>query len=281
MQKILFAILSLISCAVTFGEDNLQEKTSEIVNEGKRLYTSEMASWYGTEIFLERSGSKRADIGGYLSYTRYDTTRCIYFSSAEHPKVIGTILFDSTLRANTAILDNAEREFSEDEFNLFTIRKLAVQEVTSDTFFKIYQNTELNFIPIISNGEKKVYILTAPKEDGYVIIGNDYLMTFDKENKVISKRQLHMNIIPIDYGKDEDIMTMHTHAAETGDFITATDVCTLMLYEKSAAWKQHFVISENYVSIWNCNTDTLATITKEVWENIYNDQKKGKKKKDK
>ena len=31
----------------------------------------------------------------------------------------------------------------------------------------------------------------------------------------------------------------------------ATDICTLMLYEKFAKWKQHNVVSKNYLNIWN------------------------------
>lgn len=67
---------------------------------------------------------------------------------------------------------------------------------------------------------------------------------------------------------------VHAHLPETGDIITATDICTLMLYEKFAKWKQYIVISRNYVSIWNCNTNTLFTLTRKVWDKISNDQVK-------
>jgi hypothetical protein len=109
-----------------------------------------------------------------------------------------------------------------------------------------------------------------------VIIGNDYLLTFDKKNKLIEKKRLHKNIIPIDYAKakEEEVVTMHSHLPETGDFITATDVCTLMLYEKFAKWKQHLVISNDYVNIWDCKNNSLSILTKTAWENIYKDQKK-------
>jgi hypothetical protein len=38
---------------------------------------------------------------------------------------------------------------------------------------------------------------------------------------------------------------MHSHLPETGDFITPTDICTLMPYEKFANWKTHNVVSKN------------------------------------
>ena len=109
-------------------------------------------------------------------------------------------------------------------------------------------------------------------------------MTFDNENKLINKKQLHKNIIPVYYnskdlkGKETD-GAVHSHLPETGDFITATDICTLMLYEKNAKWKQHTVVSENYISIWNCQTDELVTITREAMDRIEKDQKKRHKRK--
>ena len=108
-----------------------------------------------------------------------------------------------------------------------------------------------------------------------VIIGNDYLLTFDKKNNLIKKKQLHANIISIKYMKEEDeAVTMHTHIRKTGNFITATDICTLLLYERFAKWKQHIVISEDYVCLWDCKTDKLLTLTKKVWDKIYKDQEK-------
>jgi len=107
--------------------------------------------------------------------------------------------------------------------------------------------------------------LTGPQQNGVVIFGNDYLLMFDNENNLISKKQLHKNIIPINYGgKEEEGKeiegTIHSHLPETGDFITATDICTLMLYEKFAKWKQHNVVSKNYLNIWNCLTDQLVVL---------------------
>ena len=71
---------------------------------------------------------------------------------------------------------------------------------------------------------------------------------------------------------------MHTHLPETGDYITATDICTLLLYEKFAKWKQHVVISEDHVCMWDCKTDQLVTLTKKAWDRIYKDHEKRKKK---
>lgn len=283
MNNLLIIILTLITLNV-FGQKNLNEKAKPIVVEGKLLYRAEMASWYGTDLFLENY-KDRENIGGYFSYTENNISKCIFFSKSESPKVIGTILFDSTYTIKTAKTDLSIRELTAYENELYAMRRIALIEANSDTLFKTYKNTNLNFIPLIYGNEKKVYVLTGPQQNGVIIFGNDYLLTFDKNNKLILKKQIHKNIIPIYYsGKEEGKQiegAMHSHLQETGDFITATDICTLMLYEKFAKWKTHNVVSKKYLNIWNCETDELTVITMDVVEKINKDQEKRNQEKNK
>jgi hypothetical protein len=263
MRKLLLIVLTVIAVSV-FGQSNPTTEAQPIVAEGKLLYKSEMASWYGTDLFLEHY-KIRENIGGYFSYFEKNVSKCIFFSKSDNPKVIGTISFDSTYNVETAKVDLSEREFTIYENDIYAIRKTALAEINSDTLFKRYKNTNLNLIPLIDGNEKKVYVLTGPKESGVVIFGNDYLLTFDQDNKLILKKQLHKNIMPIYYGGEEKegqqvVGSVHSHSQETGDFMTATDICTLMLYGKFAKWKSHNVVSEKYLNIWNCETNHLTVI---------------------
>jgi hypothetical protein len=279
VQKIITLLIVLSISAAAIGQDNLSQVSDSIVAEGRLLYKSEMASWHGTDIFLEKY--KNTDkIGGYLSYMENNLAKCIFFSKAESVMVIGTIVFDTSYNINTAQTDLNERTLTEPEKELYTMRAIALKTVNNDSLFKTYSKTSLNLIPLISNGEKKVYVLTAPQENGIVIFGNDYLLRFNSDNELAEKKQLHHNIISINYGNTGDttvVGTIHTHTPGTGDFITATDVCTLMLYEKAAKWEQHYVIAKNYISIWDCNKNLLAILTKKAWDNINSDQKKRRK----
>lgn len=274
--------------APVFGQNTPTEAAQPIVAEGKLLYRSEMASWYGTDLFLEQY-KNRENIGGYFSYADTVYTKCVFFSKADEPRVIGTILFEGTPDVNASNVILKERAFSPLERDLYAIRNLAIEAIDADTMFKTYKNTNLNLIPLIQGREKKVYVLTGPQSNGVVIFGNDYLLTFDAQNKLLSKKQLHKNIIPVYYGAEAEgdqksVGAMHSHLPETGEFITATDICTLMLYEKFANWEQHIVVSEQYINIWDCKTNQLLVVTKEAMDKINKDQekrhKKGKKKKD-
>ena len=281
MKKTAIIFLAFLSLSA-YGQDNLTQQAKPIVDEGKRLYKSEMASWHGTDLFLENY-KDRENIGGYFSYTENAIAKCIFFSKTDNPKVIGTISFDSTYNTQTAITDLTERDFTSNETDIYKIRKIAFAAINSDTFFTSYKNTNFNLIPLIYGGEKKVYVLTGTGQTGVVIFGNDYLLTFDNDNNLIGKRKLHNNIIPIYHGnKEEDGKeihgTVHSHLPETGDFITATDICTLMLYEKFTGWKSHNVVSKNYLNIWNCLTDHLTVVPYRNNDKTNNDQGKRKKK---
>jgi hypothetical protein len=270
-MRILFISLAIISGASNISAQD-RGVTDSIVAEGKRLYRSEMASWYGTDIFVEKFKEQRNNLGGYFSYADNDKTNCVFYSNADDPQVIATVVFDSTYTVATAQVDGTTRALTPFEKDMYLIRKTAMEIINADTLFKSYKNTTLNLIPLIEAEQKKVYVLTGPQTTGVVIIGNDYLLTFDKNNHLLNKKQLHRNILPFEFGKQKnEIGGMHTHLEETGEYITATDICTLMLYSRFAKWKSHIVMSEKYISIWNCEDNSLVVMTKEAWKKINED----------
>lgn len=275
MKQTLTAFLFCLSAFAAAAQTALENSTAEIVQEGKRLYRSEMASWYGTDIFLERFPALKEKFNGYFSYTDGPFSRCLFFSKGDAPRIIATITFDSTYDLTTALADGSERDFSALERGYYELREKALTQIQGDTLFRQYKNTNFNFVPLREGDTGKVYVLTGPSQSGVVMFGNDYLLTYDAAGRLIGKRRLHKSLIPMNYGNQkkeaggEPFVAMHTHLPESGELMTATDVCTLLLYQKLTGWKQHIVISENYVSIWDGNRQSLMAITKEAWNKIY------------
>lgn len=276
-MRYLILLLSTTICLNTAAQSKLDKKTEPIVEEGKLLYRLEMASWFGTDIFMA-TYNDRNNIGGYFSYVLgTDSARCIFYSKGDNPVVIGTITFDNSYDLDNASKNFDERPFTTQELDLYTIRDMAINIARTDELFRIYPNTNFNLIPLIHKNEKKVYILTGPTTTGVVIFGNDYLIRFNKNNKVIEKKSLHKNIIPIKYGGDTQVVAAaHTHLPETGDFITATDICTTMLYSKITGWDHHYVTSKDYTSIWYCKTNKLLVLTNKALNRINDHQQKMK-----
>ena len=260
----------LLVSSTLFSQTKVEKEKEKILSEGYKLYESEMASWHGTDLFFEKFNDK-SKIGGYVSYTDSDTPRCVFFSKDSVPKVIGTMTFDKTFDLKKADVNLQERNATKLELDLLKLRNLSIKHVQTDTIFKFYKNTNYNFIPIINGEERKVYVLTGPTNHGVVIYGNDYLITFNKNLKITNAKHLHKNIIWIEYGGDKEIVgAVHNHQRETGEFITPTDICTTLLYQKFAGWENKFVMSKKYVSIWDCKKNDLVIMTRDAWEKMNN-----------
>lgn len=266
-------LLSLLITGNVFSQNQ-----DEILAEAWLLYNSEMASWHGTDIFRARFADRSDKVGGYFSYSEGHEHTCIFFSTDDDPDVLASITFTDNFVPEAAMVKDTPRKLTSFEKDLFTIRQKALSESVTDTLFKRYNNTNLNFIPLIVKDKKKVYVLTGPTVTGVVIFGNDYLIEFDKKNNIKKKRALHANIIPIEYTDNPgETTTMHSHVEETGDLITATDICTLLLYSPYTHWEQHYVVSKKNVSIWNCKKDELLVLTREAWDRINEHQREKEK----
>jgi len=265
MKTILFLLFTFISLGLVNGQSK-----DEILAEAYLLYNSEKASWNGTDLLIEKFPEKGSDVGGYFSYTKGVHHYCIFYDRDINPNVLIEFKFKDGFNLDEVEINDTPRMLTKYEFDLFTIRTKALEEIASDDLFKHYENANLNPIPIIVNNKKKVYVLTGPEIHGVVLLGNDYLLTFNKKNKLKSKEALHKNLIPIEYHKDhgEDVTTIHNHQKSSGDMITSTDLCTLMLYQDFTKWEQHIVISDKKVSIWNCENESLMVLSKKAWERI-------------
>ncbi len=265
-------ILALFGCLLNSAFCQVKDLhliSDSISGEGKAIYKSEFASWYGTDVFSEKCQNRRKRAAGYLSYDNGNGLVNIFFDKSPEPRILSTIIFGYNLNSKMYKLDTADREFTPLEKELFTIRKRAIEQIQVDSIFKIYKNTELNPVPIIQNGIKRVYILTGTNQSGVVLFGNDYLVSFDEHDNIIGTKKLHKGLIVSQISKDEtkvQVGGMHSHLAAFSEFITATDICTLMLYKKFTTWNQYTVISKDYVSIWDCNKNQLTITTFDEWQ---------------
>lgn len=59
MNHYLIALFLLVSISA-ISQKNSDEEIQSIVEEGTLLYRSEMASWYGTDLFLENYAKTRS-----------------------------------------------------------------------------------------------------------------------------------------------------------------------------------------------------------------------------
>jgi hypothetical protein len=257
---------------VALGQDS-----EEILAEGKLLYRVETASWKGTDDFLSRFSDKRDQIGGYVSYeSETDGIITLFFSNQNPDSILVRYRFDRMLGSLVEI-DTVNTKVTAYEKDLIALQQDAARRISdnADGFFTFYENTSFNLVPLITKQSRKVYVMTAPQVSDVVILGNDYLLAYNKKNKLKSKTRIHESLLQYPYQSDKtgNIMKSTVHSHVVSPYIDATDICTLLLYKDYVEWKQHYVISETYVSIFDMEKEELLIMTRKAWDKIYDHQK--------
>jgi hypothetical protein len=226
-----------------------------------------------SDILYNKFQNKHDQIGGYFSYANEGTFICVFVNRENTTKTSITMTFDSTFSNESVVIDTLSRNLTLLESELFEIRTETVKAIENGKEINSYQNTDFNIIPIINDDIKKVYILTATTQPRKVIFGNDYLLKFDKKNKLKDIEPLHKSLLSFE-DTDSTAWVTHTHLPGFNPFMTATDVCTLLLYgEHSKTWHHHIVISEKYVSIWDYNAKRFVVMNAEVFFSNFENKK--------
>src|SRR5690606_1883841 len=97
----------------------------------------------------------------YLSYETSDNKiNTIFFSRYNPDKILIRYQFDSLPKQIPIKIDTLNQKPTELESDLIAIRQDAKNRVyeNADNYFSFYQNTAMNFIPLIKNNEKKVFV---------------------------------------------------------------------------------------------------------------------------
>jgi hypothetical protein len=267
-------IILLILTVFSINLYSQKENSDEILNEGKILFRLEKASWNATDHLMLNFKDKADSIGGYISYiSEKKFVNTIFWSRYDSSQILIRYVFDSLPQTepNSYYLNQIS---DKQETDLISIRNDALRKVyyeNDDNFFTFYQNTSMNFIPLITDNERKVFVLTGPQTSGYVLLGNDYLLTYNENNKFQEKTKIHNSLIQLKYKEEADgkviMYTIHTHVLT--EIITSTDICTLLLYRDYVEWKQHYVFGKKYVSIFDVEKENLAIMTLKAFKKIY------------
>ncbi|MFC4634253.1 hypothetical protein ACFO3O_10065 [Dokdonia ponticola] len=272
-MRILLIVIALLTTTAGFSQQSkIKRLRKETMSLAMELYKSELASWHSTDILVDKLGSM-STIGGYLSYSENDETIAIYYDQSEDKDVLYEVRYPQILKLKDVYeLDTIPRKPTELENRLLATREKArdVVQKNEDSFFSYYKNVGWNFVPLLLNNKVTVYSISGPQESGKVLIGNDYKFEFDKKDRFVSKSKIHNTLLVYPYvGEDKKLkQVVHSHIIDDYPILSATDICTLMLYEPYVEWKQHTVISDSYVSIFDLKEKQLIIMTRKVWDKI-------------
>jgi len=282
MNKLLLLTIASVISASAQAQSALDKKAKEVLAEGKQLYRMETANRQAPALFKQKYKGKEKPAGNF-TYVEKDEVRCIFYGKDAANTVLGTIIIDTALDFAHAIVDVTARKLTSRENSLYEMYTAATTAIKTDSFFKKYDNSSMAALPMIADGEKKVYIMSFPASNGTITLGNDYLLTFSDNNTISSRKKLHKDMVTL--AKDGRNAnggggyTMHTHVQEGDGLILPTDLCTLMLYKTTGKWSQHYVISRNHVCIWDKDNNELSVLTLEEWQDMLKNPDKAAKQK--
>jgi len=230
---------------------NLDIISSQILEKGFKLYRNEMASWISTDSLTQ---SEKSKIKGYFTYLESKSKKLIsvYVDSTEQLAVKrfsfeqASNLEISLIRVEKNIaLTGEEKQILTVRNNAFEIAKFWYQS------FGYFEIVNPNIIIYETEPEYVVYIIPGPFNNNIVPIGGDIYLTYSREGKSKKMEPIHNNIIPFNYQiLQETIDTGHEHRGKKlgKEFITPTDICTLLLYKDVFNGEKHTVIHKKYIS---------------------------------
>lgn len=310
-MKFIFLIPLYLISYNSFSQRKLEKEKSRILTEGLALYTMILANWTSNDLYYENEFNTDY-VKGYLTYKDKDTLKTIFWreidtTSAEYKAqtfhavddtgalasktkkfndlrvIVKTIEYKkmNVSKKNGAVADEAEREPTDKEKMLMDFRAMVYKEINSDTsFFKHYEGVSLKAILMEAGKEIKVFVYSSTTKEGAVPIGGDYILIYDKKEKTLKeKTDLHQDFIFISTqfkGKvyEASKATQHKHQEGAAEFITPTDIATLLLYKSQLEWDEHHVIAGKYTCVFTLVDRGLTIIPTAQFDALK--KKKGK-----
>ncbi len=257
MKQALFLIFSFIVYS-GFSQD-FKQLANDILTEGIELYRSERASWISTDSIPEQD---RQLIGGYFTYPNGQYLHSIYVDTTENNAVY-KFTFEPIGNMDIELVRTEKNvELSIEEKLILEIRKNAL--ATGSYWYQSFGYSRIvnpNVIIHKTKPEFEVYIIPGTFEHGLLPIGGDIYLTYKSDGKLGDMEPIHNNLIPMEISTNRDVAYMaHEHKGKRlgKKYITATDICTLLLYRDYLNGEKHLTVHKKFVSEFYFNEPRLV-----------------------
>lgn len=235
MKKILLSIIislissTLLAQTIKMSEAELKTKLDSVLTEAQLLYKYEKATWVSTDLAIGNRAVKK-DWGGYLAYEEHGEIRVIILGKGRK-NCIAEYSFVSDFN-NPKSVTTITRELSNREKTLLKVEEKIVKNL-SDKPYKVTipDGFKPNLILLPFDEKYKLYIIMGTSQRDVIPFGNDYLFIADKNGKIENWQKFHSGMILgyTTFNGHKVTELTHSHLPTT-PLITATDICTFMLY---------------------------------------------------
>ena len=244
MKKVLIALLSLFSSIMLaqkleMSESELKEKLDSILHEGNLLYKYEKAAWISNELAFKNPIVK-AEYHDYFSYTEQGVIKTIILEETLQSCIAEYVFENNFDQPKSVIIE--KRELSDKEKKLINVRGKIIEKIHEKEKVTVpTRGYGLNYILLPFADKYKLYIITGTTEPNIVPFGNDYVFIANEEGEIENWHKFHSQLIPSstivggnnarrnNARRNRITGLIHTHLPST-PLITATDICTFLLY---------------------------------------------------
>ena len=103
------------------------------------------------------------------------------------------------------------------------------------------------------------------------MFGNDYILHYNKKNFFIKREHIHESIVKLPFKSNNPgkKLTTTTHSHILSEYITPTDIFTLLSNKQKVEWEKHVVISKKSVSVFDMETETLEIMSLKEWQKMH------------
>jgi hypothetical protein len=233
-MKRIAIIMSLISSVllaqdIEMSETELRSKLDSVLAEAHVLYKYEKVAWVSSDLAMEDRIVKK-NYGGILVYEIQGEMKVIILSKTQK-ECIAEYSFESDFSKPKSVAIE-KRELLSKEKELLELKITLLENISHQKYgVTIPEGYSPNLIFIPFDDMYKMYIIMGTSQRDVIPFGNDYLFIADKNGEIESWQKFHSGIIPGYTKYDGYKVTELTHShLRTTPLITATDICTFMLY---------------------------------------------------
>jgi hypothetical protein len=269
--KYLLLASLLASASMAYAQNNLQSTSQSILHEGLELYQLEQAAWLSTDL-LEARHYPTQQINEYFSYASGDSIRTLFIGGRQSaPQVLTEFRSPRTHIRPATTRQLSGRELLAPEQALLAIRRRSLADLQHVAGAELPAHTAFNVVLLPKGPQVWVYVFTGATpgttQRGVTLLGNDYLLHYKANGQLLTSKKLHPNLIPISRPQTKQPIqaSLHLHKEGKMPFITPTDVCTLLLYQKQLPGRTHLVFSKKYVSIFSPADAKLTILTRQAF----------------
>lgn len=209
----------------------MKDKLDSILFEGNLLYRYEKAAWISIDKANEKKSIKK-DFFNYLVYHENDTIKTLILNKKSECiyELNFLLLFDDPISDHILTRKLTKKEQTLVSTKTSILNKILEQKIP----IGCPEGYGLNMILMPKQDGYKFYIITGANKSQVIPFGNDYLFLTDDSGNIQSWRKFHSRLIPMGAkgpNGEEIRESIHSHL-RTEPFISATDICTFMLYGK-------------------------------------------------